>query len=174
MYQEDYRTSANLDLSDEETPAKQQEQPTTQLETPEASQAPPFVLAHLDALEQCLNHRVDSRLQALNDSVDSGLMNLYDRVAADIQMTRPREILIRLSSYFRLSLTLRLPTNLSITPYGNRLHERLSYKSEKRDLETLTFIFFSPLSLLAATPHGFRPFPPLNLKNTSKPLPLAS
>ncbi|KAF1889410.1 hypothetical protein Lal_00024735 [Lupinus albus] len=48
---EDYRTTVSLDLSDEETPADQQEQPTAQLEAPEASQTPPFGLAHLDALE---------------------------------------------------------------------------------------------------------------------------
>ncbi|KAF1879962.1 hypothetical protein Lal_00022086, partial [Lupinus albus] len=79
MYQEDYRTTVDLDLSDEETPAAQQEQPIAPPEVPEASQAPPFGLAHLDALEQCLNQRVDVGLQALNDSVESGLMNLYDR-----------------------------------------------------------------------------------------------
>ncbi|KAF1892809.1 hypothetical protein Lal_00035453 [Lupinus albus] len=85
MYHEDYRTTVDLDLSDEETPTTQQEQPTTPPEAPEASQAPPFGLAHLDAVEQCLNQRVDVGLQALNDSVDSRLMNLYDRLAADIQ-----------------------------------------------------------------------------------------
>ncbi|KAF1896072.1 hypothetical protein Lal_00042334 [Lupinus albus] len=85
MYQEDYRTTVDLDLSDQETPAEQQEQPTAPPEAPEASQAPPFGLAHLDALEQRLNQRVDAGLQALNDNLDSGLMNLYDRVAVDIQ-----------------------------------------------------------------------------------------
>ncbi|KAF1896083.1 hypothetical protein Lal_00042345, partial [Lupinus albus] len=85
MYQEDYRTTVDLDLSDQETSAEQQEQPTTPPKAPEASQAPPFGLAHLDALEQRLNQRVDARLQALNDNLDSGLMNLYDRVAADFQ-----------------------------------------------------------------------------------------
>ncbi|KAF1894508.1 hypothetical protein Lal_00043363 [Lupinus albus] len=85
MYQEDYRTTVDLDLLDEETPAEQQEQPTAPPEVSEASQAPPFGLAHLDALEQRLNQRVDAGLQALNDSLDSGLMNLYDRVAPDIQ-----------------------------------------------------------------------------------------
>ncbi|KAF1884539.1 hypothetical protein Lal_00028417 [Lupinus albus] len=43
MYQEDYRTIVDLDLSDEETSAEQQDQPTTLLEALEASQAPPFV-----------------------------------------------------------------------------------------------------------------------------------
>ncbi|KAF1881653.1 hypothetical protein Lal_00039871 [Lupinus albus] len=81
MYQEDYRTTVDLDLSDEET----SEQPIAPPEAPEASQAPSFGLAHLDALEQSLNQRVDVGLQALNDNVDSGLMNLYDRLAADIQ-----------------------------------------------------------------------------------------
>ncbi|KAF1894096.1 hypothetical protein Lal_00004015 [Lupinus albus] len=85
MYQEEYRTTVDLDLSDKETPAEQQEQPTAQPEAPEAFQAPPFDLAHLDALEQCVNQRIDAGLQSLNDSVHSGLMNLYDRVAADIQ-----------------------------------------------------------------------------------------
>ncbi|KAF1878122.1 hypothetical protein Lal_00015108 [Lupinus albus] len=80
-----WMTTVDLDLSDEETPAEQQEQPTAPPEALEASQAPPFGLAHLDALEQRLNQRVDVGLQALNDSLDSGLMNLYDRVAADIQ-----------------------------------------------------------------------------------------
>ncbi|KAF1874211.1 hypothetical protein Lal_00015665 [Lupinus albus] len=61
------------------------EQPTSPPEAPEASQAPPFGLAHLDALEQYLNQRVDVGLQALNDNLNSGLMNLYDRVVADIQ-----------------------------------------------------------------------------------------
>ncbi|KAF1886019.1 hypothetical protein Lal_00021299 [Lupinus albus] len=51
MYQEDYRTTVDLDLSDEETPVAQQEQPTAPPEVPEASQAPPFGLAHLDALK---------------------------------------------------------------------------------------------------------------------------
>ncbi|KAF1892706.1 hypothetical protein Lal_00042595 [Lupinus albus] len=85
MYQENFRTTVDLDLSDEEIPAEQHEQPTTQPEVPEASQAPPFGLAHLDALEQRLNQRINYRLQTLNDSLDSRLMNLYDRVAADIQ-----------------------------------------------------------------------------------------
>ncbi|KAF1866174.1 hypothetical protein Lal_00031478 [Lupinus albus] len=85
MYQEDYRTIVDLDLSDEEISAKQQEQPTVPLEALEAYQAPPFGLTHLDALEQRLNQRVDVGLQALNDSVDSRLMNLYDMLAADIQ-----------------------------------------------------------------------------------------
>ncbi|KAF1878113.1 hypothetical protein Lal_00015099, partial [Lupinus albus] len=80
-----WMTTVDLDLSDEETPAEQQEQPTTPPEAPEASQDPPFGLSHLDALEQRLNQRVDVGLQALNDSLDSGLMNLYYRVAADIQ-----------------------------------------------------------------------------------------
>ncbi|KAF1869350.1 hypothetical protein Lal_00018444 [Lupinus albus] len=85
MYEEDYRTTIDLDLSDEETSADQQEQPTAQPEISEASQAPPFGLAQLNALEQRLNQRVDDGLQVLNDNVDSGLMNLYDRLAADIQ-----------------------------------------------------------------------------------------
>ncbi|KAF1874113.1 hypothetical protein Lal_00041557 [Lupinus albus] len=85
MYQEDYRTTVDLDLSDEETPAKQQEQPTTLSEAPEASQAPPFGLAHLDALEQRLNLRVYAGLRALNGNLESGLMNLYDRGAVDIR-----------------------------------------------------------------------------------------
>ncbi|KAF1860157.1 hypothetical protein Lal_00033755 [Lupinus albus] len=67
MYQEDYRTTVDLDLSDEETPAAQQEQPTAPPEAPKAFQAP-----HVG-------------LQALNDSMDSGLMNLYDWLATDIQ-----------------------------------------------------------------------------------------
>ncbi|KAF1879783.1 hypothetical protein Lal_00039729 [Lupinus albus] len=71
MYQEDYRTTVDLDLSDEETLAEQQEQPKTPPEAPEASQR--------------LNQRVDAGLQALNDNVESRLMNFYDRVAADIQ-----------------------------------------------------------------------------------------
>ncbi|KAF1858796.1 hypothetical protein Lal_00013719 [Lupinus albus] len=82
MYQKDNRTTIDLDLSDEETSATQQEQSTA---PPEAPQAPPFGLAHLDALEQCLNQRIDAGIQAVNDSVDSRLMNLYDRLAADIQ-----------------------------------------------------------------------------------------
>ncbi|KAF1866108.1 hypothetical protein Lal_00043061 [Lupinus albus] len=49
-----------------------------------------------------------------------------------------------------------------------------SYKRKERVSQTLIFIFFSPLSLPTATPHRFRLIPPLNLKNTSKPLPLAS
>ncbi|KAF1862861.1 hypothetical protein Lal_00039990 [Lupinus albus] len=57
MYQEHYRMTVDLDLLDEETPAAQQEQPTAPPEAPEASQAPPFGLAHLDELEQCLNQR---------------------------------------------------------------------------------------------------------------------
>ncbi|KAF1888554.1 hypothetical protein Lal_00011327 [Lupinus albus] len=85
MYQEDYRTTVDLDISDEETSVEQQKQPTTPPEAPEASQTPPFGLSHMDALEQRLNQRVDVGLQALNDSVDSRLVNLYDRLAADIQ-----------------------------------------------------------------------------------------
>ncbi|KAF1888966.1 hypothetical protein Lal_00039565 [Lupinus albus] len=85
MYQEDYRTNVDLDLSDNEISADQQEQPTAQPEAPEASQTPPFGLAHLDALEQRLNQRVDAGLQALNDNMDSGMINMYDRLAADIQ-----------------------------------------------------------------------------------------
>ncbi|KAF1877102.1 hypothetical protein Lal_00033660 [Lupinus albus] len=75
MYQEDYRTTVDMDLSNEETSADQQEQPLAQPEAPEASQTPPFGFAHLDALEQRLNQRVDDGLQALNDTVDSRLMN---------------------------------------------------------------------------------------------------
>ncbi|KAF1888127.1 hypothetical protein Lal_00039167 [Lupinus albus] len=82
---EDHRTTVDLDLSDEEIPVEQQKQPTAPPDVPEASQAPPFGLAHLDALEQRMNQRVDVGLQALNDSVDSGLMNMYDRLVADIQ-----------------------------------------------------------------------------------------
>ncbi|KAF1896069.1 hypothetical protein Lal_00042331 [Lupinus albus] len=85
MYQEDYRTTIDLDLLDEETPAAQQEQPAAPPEFPEASQAPPYGLAHMDALEQRLNQRVDVGLLALNDNMDSKLMNMYDRLAADIQ-----------------------------------------------------------------------------------------
>ncbi|KAF1898414.1 hypothetical protein Lal_00042106 [Lupinus albus] len=55
MYQEDYRTNVDLDLSDEESPAAQQEQPTAPPEAPQASHAPPFGIAHLDALEQRMN-----------------------------------------------------------------------------------------------------------------------
>ncbi|KAF1863188.1 hypothetical protein Lal_00042491 [Lupinus albus] len=71
MYQEDYRTTVDLDLLDEETTATQQEQPIAPPEVPEAS--PPFGLAHLDALEQRLNQRVDAGIQALNDNMDSGI-----------------------------------------------------------------------------------------------------
>ncbi|KAF1896116.1 hypothetical protein Lal_00042882 [Lupinus albus] len=46
MYQEDYRTTVDLD---------QHEQPIEKPEAPEASQTPPFGLAPLDALEQHLN-----------------------------------------------------------------------------------------------------------------------
>ncbi|KAF1868023.1 hypothetical protein Lal_00015273 [Lupinus albus] len=117
MYQEDYRTIVDLDLSDEETPVEQQEQPTAPSEAPKASHAPPFGLAHLDALEQCLNPRVDAGLQALNSNVDSGLMNLYDRLAVDFQRENDhtRERLTGLLSYCRLCLlaqTLHLPTNI--------------------------------------------------------------
>ncbi|KAF1889015.1 hypothetical protein Lal_00042984 [Lupinus albus] len=89
-YQEDYRTTVDLDLSEEETPTAQQEQPTAPPEIPEASQAPPFGLTHLDALEQRLNERVDVGLQALNDSMDSGLLNMYDKLAVDIQRENDR------------------------------------------------------------------------------------
>ncbi|KAF1896038.1 hypothetical protein Lal_00033426 [Lupinus albus] len=85
MYQEDYKTTVDLNLSNDELPAGQEEKPTTQPEAAEASQAPPFGVAHLYSLEQLLNQRLDIGLQTLHDSLHSELMNLYDRVAADIQ-----------------------------------------------------------------------------------------
>ncbi|KAF1862501.1 hypothetical protein Lal_00024458 [Lupinus albus] len=50
-------------------PARKEEQPTAQHEDAEASQAPPFGVAHLDALEQRLNQRLDIGLQNLHDSL---------------------------------------------------------------------------------------------------------
>ncbi|KAF1896112.1 hypothetical protein Lal_00042877 [Lupinus albus] len=79
IYQEDYRTTVDLELSDEETPTEQQEQPTAQPEAPEASQAPPFCLAHLDALEQRLNQRVDAGLQTLNDGLSNASATQKER-----------------------------------------------------------------------------------------------
>ncbi|KAF1893041.1 hypothetical protein Lal_00024163, partial [Lupinus albus] len=49
---EDYRTTIDLELSDEETHTGQPEQPVVQPEASQMSQAPPFGLAHLDAMEQ--------------------------------------------------------------------------------------------------------------------------
>ncbi|KAF1885811.1 hypothetical protein Lal_00042680 [Lupinus albus] len=79
------KTIVDLDLSDEENPATQPEQPTTHAEASQAPQAHPFGLAHLDAMEQRLNQRIDAGFQVMNDKMDFGLMSLYDRVAADIQ-----------------------------------------------------------------------------------------
>ncbi|KAF1864566.1 hypothetical protein Lal_00043207 [Lupinus albus] len=84
MYQEAYRTTEDLDLSDEENPAAVPEQHLDATHD-EASQAPPFGLAHLDAMEQRMNNKIDVGFQAINDIIDSGLMSLYDKVAADIQ-----------------------------------------------------------------------------------------
>ncbi|KAF1893037.1 hypothetical protein Lal_00024158 [Lupinus albus] len=85
MYQEDYRTYVDLELSDEETHAGQSEQPVVQPEASQVSQAPPFGLPHLDAMEQRLNQRMDAGFQALNESLNFGLTSLYDRVATGIQ-----------------------------------------------------------------------------------------
>ncbi|KAF1860010.1 hypothetical protein Lal_00027860 [Lupinus albus] len=85
MYQEDYKTTIDLELSDEETPTGQPEQPAVQAGALEVPHASPFGLAHLDAMEQRLNQRMDAGFQALNDIMDSRLICLYDRVAADIQ-----------------------------------------------------------------------------------------
>ncbi|KAF1874099.1 hypothetical protein Lal_00041543, partial [Lupinus albus] len=67
MYQKDYRNTVDLELSDEETPAGQPEQPAVQPEAAQVSQAPPFSLAHLDAMEQRLNQRMDAGFQDLNE-----------------------------------------------------------------------------------------------------------
>ncbi|KAF1888375.1 hypothetical protein Lal_00036247 [Lupinus albus] len=85
IYQEDYMTIVDLQLSDEETPVGQPEKPVVQPEASQVPQAPPFGLAHLDAMEQRLNQRMDAGLQALNERLEYGLMSLYDRVATHIQ-----------------------------------------------------------------------------------------
>ncbi|KAF1879867.1 hypothetical protein Lal_00014167 [Lupinus albus] len=68
-----------------ETPAEQPKQPAEQPEASQVSQAPPFVLAHSDAMEQRINQRLDVGFQMLSDNLDSSLMSLYDWFAADIQ-----------------------------------------------------------------------------------------
>ncbi|KAF1885767.1 hypothetical protein Lal_00008506 [Lupinus albus] len=80
MYQEDYKITVDLDLSDEENPVTEPEQPDTH-----APQASPYGLAHLDSMEQRQNQRIDAVFQAMNDIMDYGSMSLYDRVAAYIQ-----------------------------------------------------------------------------------------
>ncbi|KAF1877053.1 hypothetical protein Lal_00033606 [Lupinus albus] len=52
MYQKDYKNTVDLNLSDEEATA---DQPAAQPEPSRVSQAPPFGLTHLDAMEKRLN-----------------------------------------------------------------------------------------------------------------------
>ncbi|KAF1894507.1 hypothetical protein Lal_00043365 [Lupinus albus] len=52
---EDYRTTIDMDLSDEETPDGHPKQPAVQAEASQVPDAPPFGLAHLDAMEERLN-----------------------------------------------------------------------------------------------------------------------
>ncbi|KAF1877056.1 hypothetical protein Lal_00033609, partial [Lupinus albus] len=52
MYQEDYRTTVDLYLFDEDNPNTQLEQPAAHAEASQVPQEPPFGLAHLDAMEQ--------------------------------------------------------------------------------------------------------------------------
>ncbi|KAF1881687.1 hypothetical protein Lal_00032156 [Lupinus albus] len=60
MYQEDHRTTVDLDLSDENVNATQGEQILEhQAEASNVPQGPSFGLAHLDAMEQSLNERID-------------------------------------------------------------------------------------------------------------------
>ncbi|KAF1892781.1 hypothetical protein Lal_00046726 [Lupinus albus] len=86
MYQEDYRKIVDIDLSNEEhhadLPKKNPDPP--QAEASQAAQVPPFGLAHLDAMEQRLNDRIDAGFQSMNERIVFGLMSLYDRVEADI------------------------------------------------------------------------------------------
>ncbi|KAF1872133.1 hypothetical protein Lal_00033787 [Lupinus albus] len=84
MYQEDYMTNVDLHLSAEEILVDVHEQHPNNTYV-EASQAPPFGLAHMDAMEQQPNQRIDAGFQAMNDRMDSELMSLYDKVVADIQ-----------------------------------------------------------------------------------------
>ncbi|KAF1870736.1 hypothetical protein Lal_00026500 [Lupinus albus] len=51
---------------------------------------PSFGLVHFDALEQCLNERIDTRFQSLNDKIDSELTSLCDRVLVEIQRQKER------------------------------------------------------------------------------------
>ncbi|KAF1864921.1 hypothetical protein Lal_00031887 [Lupinus albus] len=86
MCQEDYRTTMDIDLSDEENNAdlpKQNPDPP-QVEASQVPQVPSFGLAHLDAMEQRLNEQIDAKFQSLNEMIDSGLMSLYDRDATGV------------------------------------------------------------------------------------------
>ncbi|KAF1877098.1 hypothetical protein Lal_00033656, partial [Lupinus albus] len=66
MYQEDHRTNIDLDLSDEDVNATQGEHnPKHQVKASNMPQGPSFGLAHLDAMEQRLNERMDS----MNDRI---------------------------------------------------------------------------------------------------------
>ncbi|KAF1874339.1 hypothetical protein Lal_00013782 [Lupinus albus] len=78
MYQEDYRTIVDIDLSDEEHPADVLEQHSdpTQVEDSQAPKVPPFGLAHMNTMEQWLNNRIDAGFQSMNERIDSGLISL--------------------------------------------------------------------------------------------------
>ncbi|KAF1870860.1 hypothetical protein Lal_00030170, partial [Lupinus albus] len=87
IYQEDHNTIVDLELTNEEEDANQAEQHPDE---PHANafnmpQEPPFGLSHLEALEQCLSKRIDSRFQSMNDMIDSRLAYLYDRVSDEVQ-----------------------------------------------------------------------------------------
>ncbi|KAF1894550.1 hypothetical protein Lal_00039651 [Lupinus albus] len=107
MNQEDYRTTLDLDLSDEETPTGQPKQPVAQTEASQVPNAPPFGLAHLDAMEKRLMHRMDVGFQVLNDRLDSELMSMYDRwnsVSLRVSECRsPEQEVPRPSEKFRIS-----------------------------------------------------------------------
>ncbi|KAF1885995.1 hypothetical protein Lal_00032305 [Lupinus albus] len=115
MYQKDYRTTVDLELSDEETPTGQPEQPVVQDEASQVPHAPPFELAHLDAMEQQLNQRMDAGFQALNERLDSWLMSLYDRVAIDIH----REIEHTKNEIDRIAFIMQTMSSFSHSPPPN-------------------------------------------------------
>ncbi|KAF1881722.1 hypothetical protein Lal_00032193 [Lupinus albus] len=95
MYHEDYKTTMDLDLSDEEgyanLPEKNPDLP--QAEASLLPQEPSFRLAHMDVIEQRLNGCFNSRFLSLNERIDYGLLSLlYDRVSADVQREAEKTI----------------------------------------------------------------------------------
>ncbi|KAF1896161.1 hypothetical protein Lal_00027234 [Lupinus albus] len=88
MYQEDYRTTVDLDILDEETHAEQHEKPAAQREVSQASQALPFGLAHLDTMEQRLNQRMDDGFQLLIDSWEGEILGHTGEFSPERELSR--------------------------------------------------------------------------------------
>ncbi|CAL0323471.1 unnamed protein product [Lupinus luteus] len=82
-YQED-RTTVDIELSSDEDQTGTEGQNATAQGEPSgsASQVPGFILAHLDAMEQRLNNRMDLHFQELKDSYHADLEQCEERLYA--------------------------------------------------------------------------------------------